>query len=51
MGNSVKQLVDREQSAGEYSQTLDVSDWKVGTYIVKIKTTGWQETTKLIVSK
>ncbi|MEM6842466.1 MAG: DUF1501 domain-containing protein [Bacteroidota bacterium] len=50
-GNLVKQLVNQEQSPGEHIQTLDVSDWKVGTYIVKIKTTGWQETSKLMVTK
>ncbi len=49
MGNQLKVLVNEEQIAGEYSLTLDVSGLKTGTYIVQAKTSGWQDTTKLIV--
>ncbi|MEQ9440588.1 MAG: DUF1501 domain-containing protein [Cyclobacteriaceae bacterium] len=51
MGNLVQSVVNKEQTAGDYTQTVDVSNWKVGTYLVRIKTTGWQESTKLMIAK
>nr|WKN36365.1 DUF1501 domain-containing protein [Tunicatimonas sp. TK19036] len=49
MGNTIQTIVNQTQTAGEYTKTIDVTDWPTGAYIVSIKTTGWQETTKLIV--